>query len=101
MTETGKLILKLTVLTVPALILFCTLYPWQKEGSSIGGGGYDLSELVYSGCFTLFVVCWNVWVFVALLSAKTDAAKLNNKILLAIGVVVMVAVAVWFFRQLR
>jgi hypothetical protein len=53
MTETGKLILKLTVLIVPTAIVLFTLYGGPK-GNGGGGGGYDLSELVYSG----FVNCF-------------------------------------------
>ena len=100
MTETGKMITKLIVLIIPAIALFCTLYPWQK-GTGIGGGGYDLSELVYGSLFTLFLACWNIWVLVSLLAAKTQADKLNNKILLAIGVVMLVVAMIWFFKQLR
>jgi hypothetical protein len=64
-------------------------------------GGYDLSELVYSGLLTIFIVGWNVWVFVSFLVAKTPAARLNNQILLFIGVIAIIAAAVWFFKQLR
>jgi hypothetical protein len=100
MTETGKMILKLTVLIAPSLIVFCTLYMGQK-GDGVGGGGYDLSELIYSGLLTLFIVGWDVWVFVSLMMAKTDAGRLNNKILLIIGLLALIVAAVWFFKQLR
>jgi hypothetical protein len=100
MTETGKMILKLTVLIAPSLIVLCTLY-LGKNGGGIGGGGYDLSELVYSGLLTLFIVGWNIWVLVSLLMAKTDADRQYDKILLVIGVLALIVAAVWFFKQLR
>nr|WP_067057444.1 hypothetical protein [Mucilaginibacter sp. L294] len=100
MTETGKMILKLTVLIAPSIVVLCTLYLGPK-GGSVGGGGYDLSELVYSGLLTLFIVGWNIWIFLSLLLAKTPAARQNNQILLIIGVLALITVAVWFFKQLR
>jgi len=100
MTETNKMILKLIVLITPSSIVLCTLYIGQK-GDGVGGGGYDLSELVYSGLLTLFIVGWNIWVLVPLLMAKTDAARLNNMILLCIGLVALIASGIWFFKQLH
>ena len=100
MTETGKMILKLTVLIAPSIIVLCTLYGGPK-GGGIGGGGYDLSELVYSGLLTVFIIGWNIWIVVSLFLAKTPAARLNNQILLAIGVFALIVTAVWFFKQLR
>ena len=99
MAETGKMIIKLAVLVVPAIILFCSLYI-DNKGDGVGGGGYDLSELVYSGFFTLFVICWNVWVIVSLLMAKTALDKQNNMILLAIGVLALIGAAIWFNKHL-
>lgn len=100
MTETGKMILKLTVLIAPSIVVLCTLYGGPK-GGGIGGGSYDLSELVYSGLLTVFIVGWNIWIAVSLSFAKTPAARLNNQILLAIGVLALIVTAVWFFKQLR
>jgi hypothetical protein len=100
MTETGKLILKLTVLIVPSIIVLFTLYGGPK-GGGIGGGGYDLSELVYSGLLTVFIFGWNIWVLVALSTAKTPAARLSNQILLGIGIAALIVAAVWFFKQVR
>ena len=99
MTETSKMILKLTVLIAPSLIVLGTLYLGPKGGGG-GGGGYDLSELVYSGGLTLFIVGWNLWVLASLLMAKTDADIINDKILLIIGVLALVSAAIWFFKQL-
>lgn len=100
MTETGKMLLKIAVLLVPAIALFATLYT-GKSGGGIGGGGYDLSELVYGGLFTLFVAGWNVWVFVALLTARTDLDRQYNKILLTVGILILIPVVIWFVKQLR
>ena len=100
MTDTGKMILKLIVLIAPSLFVLWVLYFDQKSDSS-GGGGYDLSELVYSGLLTLFIVGWNVWMLISLLIAKTAVDKHNHKILLGVGVLVLVASAVWFFKQLH
>jgi Kef-type K+ transport system membrane component KefB len=100
MTETGKLILKLTVLIVPTAIVLFTLYGGPK-GNGGGGGGYDLSELVYSGLLTVFIFGWNIWVLVALSTAKTPAARLNNQLLLCIAIIALIVAAVWFFKQLR
>lgn len=100
MIETGKLILKVIVLIVPSAIVLCTLYAGPKSGG-IGGVGYDLSELVYSGLLTVFIFGWNIWVLIALLSAKTSAGKLNNQILLSIGIIAFLVTAYWFFKQLR
>ncbi|WP_295767908.1 hypothetical protein [uncultured Mucilaginibacter sp.] len=91
---------KLAILIVSGVVLLCTLYTGSK-GNGIGGGGYDLSELVYSCVYTLFVVCWNIWMTTALLMSKTALDKQNNKILLIIGVIVLIASATWFFRFLR
>jgi len=99
MTETGKFIFKLIVLILPSIVVLCTLYTGPK-GGGVGGGSYDLSELVYSGLLTVFIFGWNIWVLAALLMAKTPAAKLNNQILLAMGILALIAVATWFFKQL-
>ena len=100
MSETGKLILKLMVLIVPSVIVLVSLYGGPK-GNGGGGGGYDLSEFVYSGLLTVFIFGWNIWLLVALSNAKTPAARLNNQILLGVGVIALIVTAVWFFKQLN
>lgn len=100
MTESGELILKLTVLIAPSLIVLYTLYGGPK-GGGIGGGGYDLSELVYSGLLTIFILGWNVWVLIGLFTSKSSVGKLNNQILLGIGIVALIIAAFWFLKQLR
>jgi hypothetical protein len=98
MTEIGKLILKLAVLVVPSIVVLYILYAGPK-GDGVGGGGYDLSELVYSGSLTLFIFVWNIWVLVVLLNAKTPVSKLNNQILLAIGFLAFITSAFWFLNS--
>ena len=100
MTDTGKLIIKIATLVVPAIVLYCTLYGGQK-GTGVGGGGYDLSELVYGGIFVIYLVVWNIWMLIALVAAKTPAAKQNNTILLIVGLIALIATSVWFIKFLR
>ena len=99
MTKTGKTLFKLAILIVPGLTLFSTLYLGSK-GDGAGGGSYDLSELVYSGLFTFFVICWNVWGLVSLTTAKTPADQRNDRILLLVGITTLIGSTVWFIRHL-
>ena len=100
MTETGKLLIKIATLVVPAIVLYFTLYGGPK-GTGVGGGGYDLSELVYGGIFVIYLVVWNVWMLIALVAAKTPAAKQSNTILLVVGFIALIATVAWFVKFLR
>jgi hypothetical protein len=100
MTNTGKMVTKLIVLIIPAVILLFLLYG-DKKGNGIGGGSYDLSEMVYSGLYSLYVLCWNLWIMVLLLMAKTAADKHSSQVLLIIGIITLIAAVVWFFKYLN
>lgn len=100
MTETGKSLIKIATMGVPAIVLYFTLYGGPK-GTGVGGGGYDLSELMYGGIFVIYLVVWNVWMLIALVAAKTPAAKQSNTILLVVGIIALIATAAWFIKFLR
>ncbi|HKG07950.1 MAG TPA: hypothetical protein VKB19_15900 [Pedobacter sp.] len=93
MSNTSKFILKLSFLAVPYGILTLILHD-GGSGGSIGGGGYDLSGLVYGLMLFAVVIIWLLWMLISYLISKTDADKKLHLKLLLIGLIALVAA--WF-----
>ena len=66
MKFTKSFYIKLVILMLPVLGLF--LWPiLQSRFNSIGGGGYDLTNL-YAGTFILiYIIIWNVLILISLI----------------------------------
>ncbi|WP_431292764.1 hypothetical protein [Pedobacter sp. P26] len=74
MTSTNKFILKLSFLVVPFIIFSLVLYD-GASGGSIGGGGYDLSGLVYGSMLFAVIVVWLIWMLISYSLSKTAIEK--------------------------
>lgn len=93
MNTTRKFILKLSFLVIPFIILTLVLHDGQS-GGTIGGGGYDLSGLVYGLMLFAIIGVWLIWMLIAYFISKTTTGKKLNLQLLLIGLVALVAA--WF-----
>jgi hypothetical protein len=93
MTSTSKFILKLSFLVVPFTILSLILHD-GGSGGGIGGGGYDLSGLVYGMLLFAVVIIWLLWMGISYAVSKTFAGKKMHIKLLIIGLIVLIAA--WF-----
>ena len=92
MSSTSKLILKLSCLVIPYLVLSLVLHDTGSGG--IGGGGYDLSGLVYGSILFTVNIVWLIWMFISFANSKTAIDKKLHFRLLLIGSVMLVAA--WF-----
>jgi len=92
MTITTGFIIKLLCLLVPFTILTLVLHSGGSSGG-VGGGGYDLSGLVYGGLLFAVVIIWFLWMLIGYFNAK-DAIQNQQLLLLIIGVAAFVAA--WF-----
>ena len=93
MTGTNKFILKATFLIVPFATLSLILHDGSSSGS-IGGGGYDLSGLVYGSLLFAIIFVWLVWMLISYSVSKTLADKKIHQKLLIMGIISLVAA--WF-----
>lgn len=93
MTATGKFILKLSFLVIPFSILSLVLHD-GSSGGSIGGGGYDLSGLVYGLMLFAVIIVWLLWMLVSYSLSKTASDKKLHLKLLLIGLIALIAA--WF-----
>ncbi|TKC06094.1 hypothetical protein [Pedobacter frigoris] len=88
-----KFILKLFFLIVPFIILSLVLHD-GGSGGSIGGGGYDLSGLVYGLLLFAVVIIWLIWMLISYSISKNATDKKLHLKLLLIGLTALVAA--WF-----
>lgn len=93
MTATGKFILKLSFLVIPFSILSLVLHD-GSSGGSIGGGGYDLSGLVYGLMLFAVIIVWLLWMLVSYSLSKTASDKKLHLKLLLTGLIALIAA--WF-----
>jgi len=64
------------------------------SGGGIGGGGYDLSGLVYGSLLFGCVLIWLLWMLVSYLTSKDIANRKLHLTLLLTGLAALVAA--WF-----
>ncbi|RZK78360.1 MAG: hypothetical protein EOO85_06530 [Pedobacter sp.] len=89
----GKFILKLSILIVPYSILSLILLD-EGEVNGIGGGGYDLSGLVYGSLLFALIILWLIWVLIGYLRSEMAVDKQINRGLLILGAISLLAA--WF-----
>ncbi|TCD01396.1 hypothetical protein [Pedobacter psychroterrae] len=88
-----KFILKLSFLIVPFVILSLILHDGGTSGG-VGGGGYDLSGLVYGSLLFALIIIWLIWMLISYSISKTAADKKLHLRLLITGLVALIAA--WF-----
>ena len=93
MTSYSKFILKLSFLIVPFTILSLILHDGGTSGG-VGGGGYDLSGLVYGSLLFAVIIIWLIWMLISYSISKTAAVKKLHLRLLITGLVALIAA--WF-----
>ena len=93
MTNSNKYILKLSFLIIPFAILSLILHDGGSSGG-VGGGGYDLSGLVYGLLLFIVITIWLVWMLISYLIAQTTESKKLHLRLLLIGLIAVIAA--WF-----
>ncbi|MHA4894676.1 hypothetical protein ACXZ1K_07995 [Pedobacter sp. PWIIR3] len=93
MTITTGFIIKLICLALPFTILTFILHDGSSSGG-IGGGGYDLSGLVYGSLLFAVIIIWLLWMLISYSNAKDSNQSTQQLILTAIGVVALIAA--WF-----
>lgn len=91
--STNKAILKLSFLLIPFGILTAVLHDGQSSGG-VGGGGYDLSGLVYGMAMFACIIVWMIWMLISYSISKTEIDQKWQLRLLAIGAIALVAA--WF-----
>jgi hypothetical protein len=64
------------------------------SGGGVGGGGYDLSGLVYGLLLFTVTIVWLIWMGISYAVSKTAAGKKLHLRLLIIGLVALIAA--WF-----
>ena len=91
--NSSKFILKLSFLAIPFAILSLILHDGSTSGG-VGGGGYDLSGLVYGSLLFTVIVIWLIWMLISYSISKTAADKTLQLRLLIIGLIALIAA--WF-----
>jgi Kef-type K+ transport system membrane component KefB len=89
MTSTGKFILKLSFLIIPFSILNLILHASGASGG-VGGGGYDLSGLVYGSLLYTVIIIWLIWMLISYLLSNTKSDRSSNLQLLLLGLLALV-----------
>lgn len=89
----NKFILKISILVIPYIILSLILHD-GGSGGGVGGGGYDLSGLVYGLLLFAVTIVWLIWMGISYAVSKTAAGKKLHLRLLIIGLVALIAA--WF-----
>lgn len=92
-SSTSKFVLKISILLIPYIILSLILHDGGSSGS-IGGGGYDLSGLVYGLLLFAVTIIWLIWMGISYAVSKTAAGKKLHRSLLTIGLIALIAA--WF-----
>ena len=90
MSSTTKFILKLSSLIVPFVILSLILHDGGTSGG-VGGGGYDLSGLVYGSLLFAIIIVWQVWMLIGYAISKTPIDKKLHMRLLITGIIALIA----------
>ncbi|MES2456190.1 MAG: hypothetical protein V4594_11630 [Bacteroidota bacterium] len=93
MRPNNRFILKLSFLLVPFSILTLVLHDGSSSGG-VGGGGYDLSGLVYGSLLFICILIWLLWMLISYFTSKIALDQKLHLILLAIGIAALVAA--WF-----
>lgn len=92
MTMTTAFIIKLLCLVVPLTILTLILHSGGSSGG-VGGGGYDLSGLVYGSLLFAVITIWFLWMLIGYFNTKS-ADQNQQLVLLIIGLAAFVTA--WF-----
>jgi hypothetical protein len=92
-SSTSKFVLKITILLIPYIMLSLILHD-GGSGGGVGGGGYDLSGLVYGLLLFTVTIVWLIWMGISYAVSKTAAGKKLHLRLLIIGLVALIAA--WF-----
>lgn len=92
-SSTSKFVLKISILLIPYIILSLILHD-GGSGGGIGGGGYDLSGLVYGLLLFAVTIIWLIWMGISYVVSKTAAGKKLHLRLLIIGLIALIAA--WF-----
>jgi Ca2+/Na+ antiporter len=93
MNSVSRFIFKLSFLLVPFGILTLVLHD-GGTGGGIGGGGYDLSGLVYGSILFACIMIWMLWMLISCLISKTTVDRKLYSLLLAVGLLALVVA--WF-----
>ena len=93
MTSRSQFILKISFLIIPFAILSLILHDGGTSGG-VGGGGYDLSGLVYGSALFAVIILWMIWMIIAFLISKTQTSKTLHLRLIIIGVIALISA--WF-----
>ncbi|RZM29527.1 MAG: hypothetical protein EOO88_04515 [Pedobacter sp.] len=88
-----KFFLKLSFLIIPFAILSLILHDGRSSGG-VGGGGYDLSGLVYGLLLFTAIIIWLLWMLISYIISKTKIDKKMHMRLIIIGLIALVAA--WF-----
>lgn len=91
----------LAVFAVIAGWLIALLWPKSSATPSIGGGGYDLSDWVYTLALLAFTGLWTVIAVIVGLSRRNPHAAKRANTLAAIGAVTFVVSAIAFGDNLH
>jgi hypothetical protein len=89
----NKFILKISILIIPYIILSLILHD-GGSGGGVGGGGYDLSGLVYGLLLFAVTIIWLIWMGISYAVSKTVAGKKLHLRLVIIGSIALIAA--WF-----
>jgi len=85
-----KIIGKLAFLVIPFSIFTLILHD-GGSGGHIGGGGYDLSGLVYGLALFACIGVWMIWMLICLLIKKTKSDRKIYLKLFLIGILALIA----------
>ena len=85
MNHISRFILKLSFLVIPFAIFAAILLDDTDGGSVRGGGGYDLSGLVYGTLLFAYIIIWLMWMLISYLKNMPEANRKMNLWLVMVG----------------
>jgi len=91
--STSKLVLKMSILLIPYIIFSLILHDGGSSGG-VGGGGYDLSGLVYGLLLFAVTIIWLIWMGISYAVSKSAGGKKLHLRLLLLGLIALIAA--WF-----
>ncbi len=89
----------ISVIVIPVLILICAQVDINPT-PSIGGGGYDLGPFLYSWLLVIITTVWSLCSFAVAIFHREGTTRRKYLGLTGIGIITLVAIMLFYGKNL-